>query len=245
MLIYGIALKFDLIPSRKRGHSCSCLPTRPRSPLHTHFIFQAFLKTTFEIASLSLPDMTLVPFLPFPPLTRGRVSLSAFPRLWGPFFAATCCECCFSEKERNDAVIRKVDPMYETSTEANPFKTVQNKKGSRITPSPPPNHHSNKKMKTDEIDTANRYDGLPIEDPPATVDVNEENEEVHQDLAPPAPKFRKPPPITIDNVTNSASLLKKLQTLTKEDCTGRVIGRGLRVYPNTPGLPRDQKFHRS
>ncbi|GFX13718.1 nucleic-acid-binding protein from transposon X-element [Trichonephila clavipes] len=62
--------------------------------------------------------------------------------------------------------------------------------------------------------------------------IEEENED--DDPAPQVPKYRKPPPITIDNVVNSAALLKKLQALTREDFMGRVIGRGLRVYPNTP-----------
>ncbi|GFT55652.1 nucleic-acid-binding protein from transposon X-element [Trichonephila clavipes] len=50
----------------------------------------------------------------------------------------------------------------------------------------------------------------------------------------PLPRRRRPPPITIDNVAQSAQLLKKLQTLTGQKLQGRVIGRGLRVYPETP-----------
>ncbi|GFR25107.1 hypothetical protein TNCT_624911 [Trichonephila clavata] len=45
---------------------------------------------------------------------------------------------------------------------------------------------------------------------------------------------RPPPPITIENVQRSAEFLKKLQDLTKQDMKGRVIGKGLRVYPETP-----------
>ncbi|GFT55592.1 hypothetical protein TNCV_995881 [Trichonephila clavipes] len=48
------------------------------------------------------------------------------------------------------------------------------------------------------------------------------------------PRRRPPPPITIDNVEQSAKLLKKLQELTGQKLQGRVIGRGLRVYPETP-----------
>ncbi|GFS63157.1 RNA-directed DNA polymerase from mobile element jockey [Trichonephila clavipes] len=72
------------------------------------------------------------------------------------------------------------------------------------------------------------YDSLPVEDPP----IDEENED--EDPAPHTPKYRKPPPITIDNVANSAALLKKLQALTRGFHGARVLGRGLRVYPNTP-----------
>ncbi|GFT48461.1 hypothetical protein TNCV_3822461 [Trichonephila clavipes] len=136
-----------------------------------------------------------------------------------------------AEIERSDAALRKSNRTYEIPSKSNPFTTVKGKKGNRKTPTPPPERQISKKLKTDdEIDTANRYDGLPVEDPPIAID--EENED--EDPAPHTPKYRKPPPITIDNVANSAALLKKLQALTREDFMGRVIGRGLRVYPNTP-----------
>ncbi|GFY76940.1 hypothetical protein TNIN_445751 [Trichonephila inaurata madagascariensis] len=48
------------------------------------------------------------------------------------------------------------------------------------------------------------------------------------------PRHRPPPPITIDNVEHTAQLLKRLQNLTNQKLQGRVIGRGLRVYPETP-----------
>ncbi|GFY56703.1 hypothetical protein TNIN_350211 [Trichonephila inaurata madagascariensis] len=50
----------------------------------------------------------------------------------------------------------------------------------------------------------------------------------------PRPRHRPPPPITIDNVEHTAQLLKRLQNLTNQKLQGRVIGRGLRVYPETP-----------
>ncbi|GFX64664.1 RNA-directed DNA polymerase from mobile element jockey [Trichonephila clavipes] len=139
-----------------------------------------------------------------------------------------------AEQERCSAAISKIDMDFGIPSKAKPFTTVKGKKGNRKTPSPPPERHTSKKLKTDDVDTTNRYDGLPVEDPPATVDNDEGNEDVYQDLASRVPKFRKPPPITIDNAANSAALLKKLQTLTKEDFMGSVIGKGLRVYPNTP-----------
>ncbi|GFT87533.1 RNA-directed DNA polymerase from mobile element jockey [Trichonephila clavipes] len=42
------------------------------------------------------------------------------------------------------------------------------------------------------------------------------------------------PPITIDNIKQFAQLLKRLETLTKQNLLDRVVGRGLRVYPETP-----------
>ncbi|GFY31955.1 hypothetical protein TNCV_2620921 [Trichonephila clavipes] len=133
-----------------------------------------------------------------------------------------------AELERLNAAIRTIDLTHGIPSKSNPFTTVKGRKGNRKTPTPPPERQTNKKLKTEEvIDTTNRYDSLPVEDPL----IDEENED--DDPAPHVPKYRKPPPITIDNVANSAALLKKLQTLTREDFMGRVIGRGLRVYPNT------------
>ncbi|GFX58432.1 nucleic-acid-binding protein from transposon X-element [Trichonephila clavipes] len=48
------------------------------------------------------------------------------------------------------------------------------------------------------------------------------------------PRFRPPTPITIDNVNNTAAFLKQLQNMTKENLMGRIIGKGLRIYPKTP-----------
>ncbi|GFR25093.1 hypothetical protein TNCT_447811 [Trichonephila clavata] len=42
------------------------------------------------------------------------------------------------------------------------------------------------------------------------------------------------PPITIDNIQKSSELLRKIQEITKQKLKGRVIGKGLRVYPETP-----------
>ncbi|GFT52974.1 hypothetical protein TNCV_1046081 [Trichonephila clavipes] len=42
----------------------------------------------------------------------------------------------------------------------------QGKERSQENPTPPPERQTNKKLKTDDtIDTANRYDSLPVEDP--------------------------------------------------------------------------------
>ncbi|GFU54912.1 hypothetical protein TNCV_1464201 [Trichonephila clavipes] len=89
-----------------------------------------------------------------------------------------------AEQESYAAIISEVDLTCGIPTKANPFKTVKSKKGNRTTPSPPPERHTKKKLKTDEFDTANKYDGLPIEDPPAAVDNEEGNEDIYQDLSP-------------------------------------------------------------
>ncbi|GFT95542.1 nucleic-acid-binding protein from transposon X-element [Trichonephila clavipes] len=76
-----------------------------------------------------------------------------------------------------------------------------------------------------------------IEYPPITEDEQEERDE---DIPQPKPpRFRPPPPITIDNVNNSAAFLKQLQNMTQENLMGRIIGKGLRVYPKTP-----QAYHK-
>ncbi|GFR12221.1 nucleic-acid-binding protein from transposon X-element [Trichonephila clavata] len=46
--------------------------------------------------------------------------------------------------------------------------------------------------------------------------------------------IRPPPPITIDNVDQSGQFLKKLQELSNSKLSGRMVGKSLRVYPETP-----------
>ncbi|GFT47730.1 hypothetical protein TNCV_1717421 [Trichonephila clavipes] len=72
-----------------------------------------------------------------------------------------------------------------------------------------------------------KYDALEIPQSQENEDdteVNVENRNV----------VRPPPPITIDNVIQSNQLLKKLQGITKQKSRGRIVGKGLRVYPETP-----------
>ncbi|GFV66775.1 nucleic-acid-binding protein from transposon X-element [Trichonephila clavipes] len=110
------------------------------------------------------------------------------------------------------------------------------KKNNRKSPSPPPESAS-KKLKITEVETTNRFSNLQIEDPPI---IEDEQEERDEDIPQPKPpRFRTPPPITIDNVNNSAAFLKQLQNMTQENLMGRIIGKGLRVYPKTP-----QAYHK-
>ncbi|GFR21521.1 hypothetical protein TNCT_279741 [Trichonephila clavata] len=93
----------------------------------------------------------------------------------------------------------------------------------------------NKKPRITATETSNKFSNLTIDDPPAPRD--DGNEDVTSPLpsnTPNAPRFRPPPPITIDNITNSAAFLKNLQQMTNENFMGRVVGKGLRVYPQTP-----------
>ncbi|GFV54381.1 hypothetical protein TNCV_3482201 [Trichonephila clavipes] len=50
----------------------------------------------------------------------------------------------------------------------------------------------------------------------------------------PIPKVQPPPPITIDDIAQPAQLLKKIQDFTEQKLTGRITGRYLRLYPETP-----------
>ncbi|GFX73781.1 RNA-directed DNA polymerase from mobile element jockey [Trichonephila clavipes] len=61
----------------------------------------------------------------------------------------------------------------------------------------------------------------------------EDEEEERDENVPQAmpPRFLPPAPITIDNVNNTAAFLKQLQNMTKENLMGRIIGKGLRIYP--------------
>ncbi|GFR19666.1 putative RNA-directed DNA polymerase from transposon X-element, partial [Trichonephila clavata] len=116
-----------------------------------------------------------------------------------------------------------------------PFTPVKGRKNNRKSPTPPP-EIVNKKPRITATETSNKFNNLAIDDPSAPRDEGK-NEDVIPPLppkTPEAPRFRPPPPITIDNVSNSAAFLKKLQTMTKEDFMERVIGKGLRIYPKTP-----------
>ncbi|GFV61302.1 hypothetical protein TNCV_2024761 [Trichonephila clavipes] len=72
-----------------------------------------------------------------------------------------------------------------------------------------------------------KYDALEVPQSQENEDgteVNVENRNV----------VRPPPPITIDNVIQSNRLQMKLQGITKQKSRGRIVGKGLRVYLETP-----------
>ncbi|GFU32489.1 RNA-directed DNA polymerase from mobile element jockey [Trichonephila clavipes] len=135
-----------------------------------------------------------------------------------------------------DLIKRFHQKTGQSSTQSTPFKPIKGRKNNRKSPSPPPESAS-KKLKITEVETTNRFSNLQIEDPPIIEDKQEERDE---DIPQPKPpRFRPPPPITIDNVNNSAAFLKQLQNMTQENLMGRIIGKGLRVYPKTP-----QAYHK-
>ncbi|GFW38625.1 hypothetical protein TNCV_3879941 [Trichonephila clavipes] len=106
------------------------------------------------------------------------------------------------------------------------FQLVKGRKKGRSPTPPKDTATSLKKQKTTEVETSNQYDALPTYH-------GEENEDetevpVHHNTV------RPPPPITIDNVKLPNQLLKKLQDTTQQKMKGRMVGKGLRIYPETP-----------
>ncbi|GFT91832.1 nucleic-acid-binding protein from transposon X-element [Trichonephila clavipes] len=91
----------------------------------------------------------------------------------------------------------------------------------------PPDKIVTKNHKQIEVITSNKFDALQT---PQT----QENEDVTGTTAENHNVVRPPPPITIDNVRQSHQLLKKLQDITKQKIRGKIIGKGLRVYPENP-----------
>ncbi|GFV84264.1 nucleic-acid-binding protein from transposon X-element [Trichonephila clavipes] len=124
-----------------------------------------------------------------------------------------------------------VSPQGETAA----FTPVVNRKQKNSSP-----RKEITTAKKQKIEDANLFTVLGVEELPENFGDNDENPlDAEMDQHPsrtstPLPRRRRPPPITIDNVAQSAQLLKKLQTLTGQKLQGRVIGRGLRVYPETP-----------
>ncbi|GFX59853.1 hypothetical protein TNCV_4130961 [Trichonephila clavipes] len=106
------------------------------------------------------------------------------------------------------------------------FQLVKGRKKGRSPTPPKDTATSLEKQKTTEVETSNQYDALPTYH-------GEENEDetevpVHHNTV------RPPPPITIDNVKLPNQLLKKLQDTTQQKMKGRMVGKGLRIYPETP-----------
>ncbi|GFT69249.1 RNA-directed DNA polymerase from mobile element jockey, partial [Nephila pilipes] len=88
----------------------------------------------------------------------------------------------------------------------------------------------NKRQKTTETtECTNKFSDLNIEEPPEQIEIDDD-----EDVTPPPPKKPYAPPITIDNVKNSAELLKKLQQITGIKLTAKLIGTSIRIYPQTP-----------
>ncbi|GFR32866.1 hypothetical protein TNCT_687841 [Trichonephila clavata] len=127
-----------------------------------------------------------------------------------------------------------------------PFTPVKGRKNNRKSPTPPP-EIVNKKPRITATETSNKFNTLTIDDPPAPRD-EEKNEDVIPPLppkTPEAPRFRPPPPITIDNVSNSVAFLKK----TTNNDEGRLYRARHRQGParlpqDSSSLPYYTQLHR-
>ncbi|GFQ93398.1 hypothetical protein TNCT_642261 [Trichonephila clavata] len=96
-----------------------------------------------------------------------------------------------------------------------------------------------KKSKRDEdiTPTQNKFAQLAVTDT-TSMDVTDPQEgtsaaSVTSSVTAPQKK-QHVPPITIDNVTNQAALLKHLQGVTKQKLEAKLIGTKFRIYPQTP-----------
>ncbi|GFU34191.1 nucleic-acid-binding protein from transposon X-element [Nephila pilipes] len=108
-----------------------------------------------------------------------------------------------------------------------PFKTVSSKKKKNDRSTPASQGAKKQRTTNDAIESStNRFNNL-------SVDEREEYISDDEDVTTPPPKKQYAPPITIDNIQNSTTLLKKLKNLTQLNLTGKLIGSSLRVYPQT------------
>ncbi|GFR15525.1 hypothetical protein TNCT_346381, partial [Trichonephila clavata] len=98
------------------------------------------------------------------------------------------------------------------------------------------NNTDSKKAKTDDlIPTQNKFAELSANNSMDTTDPIEgtSTNVVHPGSTAPQKKFHVPP-ITIDNVTNQAALLKHPQQITKLKLEAKLIGTKFRIFPQTP-----------
>ncbi|GFU59153.1 nucleic-acid-binding protein from transposon X-element [Trichonephila clavipes] len=135
-----------------------------------------------------------------------------------------------------------------TEKELAEFVPVLSKKQKNKLHSPTKDDSSAKKPRTS---VENKYEALTLEEPPTV----QKDDEMEEEIIPasrtstPIPKVRPPPPITIDGIAQPAQFLKKIQDLTRPKLIGRMKGRSMRVYPETPEayhqirkLIEDEKF---
>ncbi|GFR31443.1 nucleic-acid-binding protein from transposon X-element [Trichonephila clavata] len=115
-----------------------------------------------------------------------------------------------------------------------PFQVILIKKKGRKNSDD--NNTDSKKAKTDDlIPTQNKFAELSANNSMDTTDAIEgtSTDVVHPGSTAPQKKFHVPP-ITIDNVTNQAALLKHLQQITKLKLEAKLIGTKFRIFPQTP-----------
>ncbi|GFQ80816.1 nucleic-acid-binding protein from transposon X-element [Trichonephila clavata] len=115
-----------------------------------------------------------------------------------------------------------------------PFQVIISKKKGRKNSDE--DNSDSKKAKTDDIiPTQNKFAELTVSN---NMDITDPIEGTSTDAVHPGPtapqkKFHVPP-ITIDNVSNQAALLKHLQQITKLKLEAKLIGTKFRVFPQTP-----------
>ncbi|GFX42374.1 nucleic-acid-binding protein from transposon X-element [Trichonephila clavipes] len=111
-----------------------------------------------------------------------------------------------------------------------PFQVVLRKKGRKATETE--DEGNAKKQRTDITSTENRFAQLTVEDMDIPVQAGTSTQNEVPGAAAPRKKHHVPP-ITIDNVSNQAGLLKHLQDLTKIKLEAKLIGSKLRIFPQT------------
>ncbi|GFW49126.1 RNA-directed DNA polymerase from mobile element jockey [Trichonephila clavipes] len=111
-----------------------------------------------------------------------------------------------------------------------PFQVVLHKKGRKATETE--DEGNAKKQRTDITSTENRFAQLSVEEMDIPVQAGTSTQNEVPGAAAPRKKHHVPP-ITIDNVSNQAGLLKHLQDLTKLKLEAKLIGSKLRIFPQT------------
>ncbi|GFT88164.1 nucleic-acid-binding protein from transposon X-element [Trichonephila clavipes] len=134
--------------------------------------------------------------------------------------------------EQNPLLQAQIDAWgLPTKPINSPFQVVLRKKGRKA--SGPEEETSAKKQRTDVTTTQNQFAQLTVED----MDLNAQGTSSSADNGAPSaaapPKKHHVPPITIDNVSNQAGLLKHLQGLTNLKLEAKLLGTKLRIYPQT------------
>ncbi|GFW03527.1 hypothetical protein TNCV_3020391 [Trichonephila clavipes] len=121
-----------------------------------------------------------------------------------------------------------------------PFQVVVRKKGRKSSDTEV--ESSAKKQRTDITATQNLFAQLPTEDMNLSAQAGSSTAN-ETPVAAASPKKHYLPPITIDNVSNQADLLKHLQDLTNLKLEAKRIGTKLRIYPQTAfAYPRIRKY---
>ncbi|GFY71600.1 hypothetical protein TNIN_363571 [Trichonephila inaurata madagascariensis] len=80
----------------------------------------------------------------------------------------------------------------------------------------------------------NQFEVLTVEGPPAEDQNNLSDDDMDVRVSTPVQHVRPPLPITIDNIEHPAQLLKRIQDMTQQKIVGRMRGKSIKLYPETP-----------